>query len=312
MKIFGNANETNKTIVLSLNSQLVEQSVTAAKTDGSVLTGGPLQDALATLSPTTSKLVVINVGAALQIAEQNSQFSSDEEAQKAKRSIDELIKASQKTTIRLLTNEAADSFGIRLSVSDLPPIRQLFGPISQLAQMISQSKAKVGHAQTKAQDAIGIPSASARRPSTGTWTMPGPPCLRIRSATSRIPPPIPRRTCRPISKRCTTARRCTSWWMSPTIAWSAIPPSPGWMTASRFSSMRPTASPTSTATGTTSSISIGMPAPRRWANPTTTRPTAFSTPSPAATRAIAWKPRCPGPRWTPRPPSARRSGSMSM
>ena len=66
MKIFGNANETNKTTVLSLNSQLVEQSVTAAKTDGSVLTGGPLQDALATLSPTTSKLVVINVGAALR------------------------------------------------------------------------------------------------------------------------------------------------------------------------------------------------------------------------------------------------------
>ena len=160
MKIFGNVNETNKTTVLSLNSQLVEQSVTAAKTDGSVLTGGPLQDALATLSPTTSKLVVINVGAALQIAEQNSQFSSDEEAQKAKRSIDELIKASQKTTIRLLTNEAADSFGIRLSVSDLPPIRQLFGPISQLAQMISQSKAKVGQVQTKAQNAIGVPSAS--------------------------------------------------------------------------------------------------------------------------------------------------------
>jgi tetratricopeptide (TPR) repeat protein len=158
MKIFGGANEANKTTVLSLNSQLVEQSVNAAQQNASVLTGGPLQDALATLSPTTSKLVVINVGAALQIAEQNSQFSSDEEAQRAKKSIDELIQASQKTTIRLLTNEAADSFGIRLSVSDLPPVRQLFGPISQLAQMISQSKAKVGQ-QTKAQAALSIPPA---------------------------------------------------------------------------------------------------------------------------------------------------------
>jgi hypothetical protein len=158
MKIFGGANEANKTTVLSLNSQLVEQSVNAAQQNASVLTGGPLQDALATLSPTTSKLVVINVGAALQIAEQNSQFSSDEEAQRAKKSIDELIQASQKTTIRLLTNEAADSFGIRLSVSDLPPVRQLFGPISQLAQMISQSKAKVGQ-QAKTQAALSIPPA---------------------------------------------------------------------------------------------------------------------------------------------------------
>jgi tetratricopeptide (TPR) repeat protein len=160
MKIFGYASEASKTTVLSLNSQLVEQSVTAAKADGSVLSGGSLQDALATLSPTTSKLVVINVGAALQIAAQNSQFSSDEEAQKAKQSMDELIKASQKTTIRLLTNESADSFGIRLSISDLPPIRQLFGPIAQLVQMVSQSKAQMGQAQAKAQAALSIPSAS--------------------------------------------------------------------------------------------------------------------------------------------------------
>jgi hypothetical protein len=160
MKIFGYASEANKTTVLSLNSQLVEQSVTAAKADGSVLSGGSLQDALATLSPTTSKLVVINVGAALQIAEQNSQFSSDEEAQKAKQSMDELIKASQKTTIRLLTNESTDSFGIRLSVSDLPPVRQLFGPIAQLVQMVSQSKAPMGRTQAKAQAALSIPSAS--------------------------------------------------------------------------------------------------------------------------------------------------------
>jgi len=163
MKLFGYANEANKTLVLSLNSQLVDQSVTATRQDTTVLSGGSLQDALATLSPTTSKLVVINVGAALQIAEQNSQFSSDEEAQQAKKSINELIKASQKTTIRLLTNEAADSFGIRLSISDLPPIKQLFGPISQLAQMVAQAKAQVGHTTPQAQPALSIPPA-ARAP----------------------------------------------------------------------------------------------------------------------------------------------------
>ena len=126
-----------------------------------MLTGGTLQDALATLSPATTKLVVLNVGAALQIAEQNSHFSSDEEAQRAKKAIEELIQACQKTTIRLLTNEPADSFGIRISVSDLPPIRQLFGPISQLAQMISQDKAEVGQSPAKPSVALTIPPASS-------------------------------------------------------------------------------------------------------------------------------------------------------
>ncbi len=161
MKLFGHANETNKTLVLSLNSQLVEQSVTATKQDTSVLSGGPLQDALATLSPTTSKLVLVNVGAALQLVEQNAQFASDEAARQAKQALEELIKVTQKTTIRLLTNEAADSFGIRLSVSDLPPLQQLFGPISQLAQMIAEAKAKVGHAQAGGVTPISIPPASA-------------------------------------------------------------------------------------------------------------------------------------------------------
>ncbi len=109
--------------------------------------------------PATTTLVVINVGAALQIIEQNSQFSSDEEARQAKKSIEELIQICQKTTIRLITNEPGDSFGIRVSLSDLPPLRQLFGPISQLAQMISANKAQVGQTSTKAQAALSIPPA---------------------------------------------------------------------------------------------------------------------------------------------------------
>ncbi len=161
MKLFGYTNEINKTLVLSLNSQLVEQSVTAAKQDASVLTGGPLQDALATLSPTTTTVAVVNVAAALLIVEQNSQFASDEEAQRAKKAIEELIRASGKTTIRLLTNEPGDGFGIRLSVSDLPPLQQLFGPISQLAQMIAEEKAKVGQAQAGGVVPISIPPAGS-------------------------------------------------------------------------------------------------------------------------------------------------------
>jgi hypothetical protein len=160
MKLFGHTNETNKTLVLSLNAQLVEQSVMAMRQGTSVLSGGPLQDALATLSPPTSKLIVLNVAAALRIAEENSEFASEEEAQRARQTINALIKAAQKTTLRLLTNETPDSFGIRLSVSDLPPIRELVGPITQLAQMVAQAKAQVGHTSAKVEAALSIPPAS--------------------------------------------------------------------------------------------------------------------------------------------------------
>jgi hypothetical protein len=70
-----------------------------------------------------------------------------------------VIKACQKTTIRLLTSEAADSFGIRLSISDLPPLRELFGPISQLVQMVAQAKAQVGHAPEGGTPPVCIPPA---------------------------------------------------------------------------------------------------------------------------------------------------------
>lgn len=159
LKLFGYTNDANKTLVLSLNAQLVEQSIVATKENASVLSGGPLQDALATLPPTTSKLFVVNVGAALRIAAQDSQFSSDEEAQQAKQSIEKVIQATQKTTLRVLTNESPDSFGIRLSLSDLPPLRDLFEPLAQLAQMLSHAKAQVGHTSGQAQPMLSIPPA---------------------------------------------------------------------------------------------------------------------------------------------------------
>ena len=148
MKLFGYTDEASKRMVLSLNSQIVEESLTAAKSDKSVLSGGPLQDALATLSPTTSKLIVVSVAGALQLAAQNVHLPSEEVNKQAQQSLDEVIKATQKTTIRLQTNEAADSFGVRLSISDLPPIKDIIGPVTKLAEML---KGKANAITTKAQ-----------------------------------------------------------------------------------------------------------------------------------------------------------------
>jgi hypothetical protein len=139
VKFFGNTDPTNKTMVLSLNSQVVDASITATKQNSSILSGGKLQDALATLPPATSKLVLINVAGALQLASQAMQFPSDEMAADAKKALDELIAAAPKTTVRLQTTEQDNSFSLRLSVSDLPPIKQIVGPIATLGQLMGES-----------------------------------------------------------------------------------------------------------------------------------------------------------------------------
>ena len=160
MKLFGYTDETNKTMVLSLSPQVIGSSVTAMKQDSSVVNGGKLQEAIATLSPKTSKLVLVNVAGALGLAAQNVHFPSEEATQKAEQSIKELIKATDKTTIRLMTSEEANSFGVRLSVSDLPPMNQVVGAVTQLVQMVSDTRQSMVAAAVRAQMTLTIPQAS--------------------------------------------------------------------------------------------------------------------------------------------------------
>jgi len=159
MKLFGYTDEASKIMTVSLNPQIIGRSVIAMKQNSSVLNGGKLQDAIATMSSKTSKLVLINVAGALAFAAQNVHAPSEEAAKKMQQSIEELAKATDKTTLRLLTSEEANSFGLRLSVSDLPPMSQLVGAVTQIAQMISGANRDTTVAAVQAQMALYVPQA---------------------------------------------------------------------------------------------------------------------------------------------------------
>ncbi len=159
-KLFGYTDQASRTMLLSPSVQVIETSVAALKQDTSVVTGGKLRDALATVSPNTSKLVLVNVGGLLRLAAPSMMnFPSEETTQEARKSLDEVIKASEKTTLRLQTTEEADNFNIRLSVSDLPPMNQVIGPISRIAKMVDEAKAGMAAAEAKARAATSIPQA---------------------------------------------------------------------------------------------------------------------------------------------------------
>jgi len=156
ISLSGYTDPASKTMLLSLNPQVVEASVTAMRQNESVISSGKLQDALDTLSPQTSKLILVNVAGALELVAKNIEFPSDEARQQARQALDKLTTATQKTTLRLQTSEETDSFGIRLSVSDLPPLGEVFEPMVQLAQMAEQAKTQMAVTEAKAQQSILI------------------------------------------------------------------------------------------------------------------------------------------------------------
>lgn len=137
-KFFGYMDEASKTTVLSLDSGLVEASVAAIKQPGGAVKSGPFQGVLETLPAATSKLVAVNVAGVVQFAEANMDLPEGEVGNRVREALAQLAQASAKTTVRLQTSEEANSFGIRLSIDDLPPIPQLIGPISQIADTMSQ------------------------------------------------------------------------------------------------------------------------------------------------------------------------------
>ena len=162
-KIFCQINEASKTTVLSLDADLAEKSAAGLAGGASAVREGRLGDTLSTLSPATSKLVAVNVAGALKVAAQNMNLPSEEAAEQVRTALAELADAAEKTTVRLQTSEQQDSFGIRLSVSDLPPMNEVVGPIMQIVQTLETAKTQQAAQTEKAAMPAGV-TQTARPP----------------------------------------------------------------------------------------------------------------------------------------------------
>ena len=158
-KVFCRVNEAAKTTVVSLNADLADTSVAGLAGGPSAMRRGRFGDALSTLSPTTSKLVAVNVAGALRFARENMDLPSEEAAEKVGEALGQLAEASEKTTVRLQTNEKANSLGIHLSVSDLPPVGEVFGPIMQIVQTMQTVEAQQAARQIATRIPAGIAAA---------------------------------------------------------------------------------------------------------------------------------------------------------
>jgi len=154
LKLHCYTNQENKTTVLSLNPGVIEASASALGTRKSVISGGPLKDAVNKLSPGASKLAMINVGGAIQAGVPLLLSGMDEPGDDVKELIAQVAKSCDKTTIRFRTQEDLQNLNVRAEIRDLPPAGELFGPMMQLSQMISQARSQVWAQKAEA----GIPA----------------------------------------------------------------------------------------------------------------------------------------------------------
>ena len=134
--IHGYMDQTSKITLLSLNPDLVTSSVTTLKQGRADSGKGVLKSAVSALPETTSKLVMVNLAGAIQFGLQNMDVPDDELGEQVRQAMSQLAEATERTTLRLQTNEEANSFGIHLSINDLPPVSEIVGPITQIQQLM--------------------------------------------------------------------------------------------------------------------------------------------------------------------------------
>jgi hypothetical protein len=142
-KLYCYMDQTNRTTVLSLNKNITDASIAALKKHESACTAGPLKDSISKLSPSTSKLVLVNVGGAVRIAAPAIIGSlKDSDREKIRQALDQLAQSYRQTTIEIRTDEQLNDFTLCAAVTGLPPLNEVFGPVTEISRVMSEAKAK--------------------------------------------------------------------------------------------------------------------------------------------------------------------------
>ncbi len=140
--------QVENTTILSLNRSIIDASIAAVKNKKSICTAGPLAPAVKKLPPTTSKLVLVNVGGVIRLAGPAMHIGSlsDEQRNQLNASTEQLASAADRMTIEIRTDEQVNNFTLNAGVTGIPPLNEVFVPVSQIAsiarQVETEAKAK--------------------------------------------------------------------------------------------------------------------------------------------------------------------------
>ncbi len=124
--------QAGKSTVIALEKRVLAAALAAAKSGKGALQSGPLQPALCEMPGGTSKLILVNAGGALQLATAHGMAQMPPSAQtqpsvqKQMDAFSQLAKALAETNLQVNSVETANRLTVRLGVSNLPPLGELF------------------------------------------------------------------------------------------------------------------------------------------------------------------------------------------
>ncbi|MHC4620434.1 MAG: tetratricopeptide repeat protein [Planctomycetota bacterium] len=113
--------QVGRTTVVALSPEVLQASLSAAKTRQSALTAGALKESLDQLPAETSKLVVVNVAGAILLADSFIEWKFDNPKNPGHRLLAQYAQACEKTSVRLRTGERINSFNLRPSTGRQSP-----------------------------------------------------------------------------------------------------------------------------------------------------------------------------------------------
>jgi len=152
--------QRGKATVLAFSPEVLKASLSAVESKKSALTAGVLQEPLKQTSANTSKLLLVNVGGAIRIANSIINLGPRDAEGGPHQQLAQLAQSCDKTTIQLCTEEKLNSFNVHAGISGLPPVNEVFGPIVQLTQVLHKAKAKAWEQKRKKASPADIKKAS--------------------------------------------------------------------------------------------------------------------------------------------------------
>jgi hypothetical protein len=151
--------------LLSLNRQIIADAAAAVKQHTSICDSGSLRDAVNRITPTTSKLLLVNAGSALRLLgpQVNVKSLTVEQLKQLNDSFAQLARAADSTTLQIITDEQPDSFTLNADIDGIPPLSQVLEPVTQITRLRNQARS-VTEARDLSQQTAATISPAARPP----------------------------------------------------------------------------------------------------------------------------------------------------
>ncbi len=164
-KLYCYLGQNEKTTIVTFSPELMKISM-AAK-DNSVLKSGPLQGAVSSLNPDTSKLVLINAGGLIKIVEAFLKMKNDNADNPGYKQVEQIAALCDKTNIYIRSEEKDDSAATHAGIERIPQMKDIFPLVMQMSNVNLEQKTEAANPQPADKSAVAASASIKLQWTTG-------------------------------------------------------------------------------------------------------------------------------------------------